>query len=138
MDRQQKYERWLVAFVMLVLFLPLLQLVFGFFEAEEHEVEFGVEAPDFNLSNWFSGDFQRDKEQHLKHTVPFRMELVRLNNQLYYSLFNQGRSNSVVVGKQDELLLEKQIVSLQGQDYIGVDSISAQIEKLKYVEEKLA
>lgn len=133
----ERYKKWLFALIMCVLFLPLILTYIPLFETEEYVVEYGTVNPALTSENWFSGKFQKEKSTYIKHSVPLRMELVRLSNQLYFSLFNQGRSNSVVVGKDGTLLLEKQIASLQGQDFIGAKSIAREIDKYEYVRDCL-
>jgi len=120
---------------MLVLFIPIIQ--YNLVLVPEQPLEPGSEAIKLTAESWFSGKYQKSKEENVKNTIPFRDELVRLSNQVYYSLFNEGRGNSVVVGKEQSLLLQGQIDALYGLDYVGLDSIRIQTEKLLYIRDQL-
>lgn len=135
-DRTKKY--WFIV-VMGVLFLPLIQEVFAPFDQPKMEgVLKPLDEPQLTWKNWLSGDYQDSIETYKNRDVGFRNSLIKLNNQLFYSLFSEGRMYEVVVGKDQKLLLHKTILSFLGKDFIVADSIHELVEKTAYVQSKLA
>lgn len=96
-----------------------------------------IQTPVISREGWFSGKFQEGMKLYKMTSFPFRNESVRLSNQIYYSLFNEGRSGSVAVGEDQTLLLQGQIDALHGVNYIGTDSISSLTQKLVYIQHQL-
>ena len=99
-----------VTLIYLVLLIPFLQYEFQF--AGELPLKGDVEYfPDmkFSVGSWKDESFQKAKEKYLNQQFGFRNFFVRLNNQIYYSIFCQAKANGVVVGKQGYLYEENYI-----------------------------
>jgi hypothetical protein len=61
-----------------------------------------VEKPsfkNFTVESWLNGSFQDDFNLKLEQNIGFRNILVRINNQLAFSLYGKGNAEGVVVGK---------------------------------------
>ncbi len=93
-----------------ILVLPLFQRITRLLpEPDLAGVELPVPQPVATASNWFSGTFQRQFEDRLIRRIGYRGLLVRIDNQIQYSLFNQpalGRGTRIVIG-QDRWLFEQ-------------------------------
>ena len=122
-----------------VLFLPLIQstckLVINAYPLEgdvilPNEVE-------CNKENWFSGQFQKEKEEYLNAMFGFRSLFVRLNNQIAYSVFNKANANGVIIGKENYMYEINYINGYTGADYLGNSEIDSVCNKLKFISDTL-
>ena len=93
---------------------------------------------DFTLNDWFSGSFQEQEETYLNESFGFRSLFVRINNQLSFNLFKKAKAKGVIIGKKGYLFEEHYIDAYYGADFIGVDSIKHRMDRLKYIQERLA
>ncbi len=64
-----------------------------------------IKTPTLDLAHFKSHDVQKYVEEKLTIQLPLRSFLIRLNNQIYYSLFKRSHSNlaKIVVGKSNQL-----------------------------------
>ena len=88
-------------------------------------------------SMWLSGEYQNLKDDYNNDHWAFKETFVRLNNQFYYTAFNQIRVNSFVSGKDNYLYSENYIFSAYGDDYVGEQKIVSKLEKAKVVQDSL-
>lgn len=91
----------------------------------------------FKSEQWFSGEYQSLKDDYNNDHWAFKELFVRLNNQLYYDLFNQLRVNGFVSGKENYVYSEGYIFSAFGDDYVGQQKIQAKLQKAKVVQDSL-
>lgn len=75
-----------------------------------------------SVENWLSGDFQKDKEVRAEYFSGFRNTLIKINNQLSYSLFSKPHAEGTVVGKNNILFEEDYLLEYAGRYYVG-DSV---------------
>ncbi len=128
-----------------LLFLILVLLILPFFQAKFNIVKLSplkgaITEPVknyFSVNEWFSGNYQEQKEKYLNETFGFRSFFIRVNNQISFSLFNKARANGVIVGKKNYLFEENYIKAYYGADYIGYDSIMHRTERLKFIQDTL-
>lgn len=110
-------------FLLALLWLPLVQEHVGLF----HEKPLaGVEKRQDSVplvdSTWFSGRFQKDYEVRMYQWMGLRPSMVRLRNQLDYTLFHEPY-RSVMVGKDGELFGRGSLETIQGKDFVGWDVV---------------
>jgi hypothetical protein len=89
--QKETYRKILLSWVLLLVTLPLLQHYFNIFK--EPPLEGAIDKPAFHpftISDWLSGSFQNDQEIYLAANYGFHNTIVRLNNQLDFSLFQKG------------------------------------------------
>lgn len=91
----------------------------------------------FKAEQWFSGEYQNLKDDYNNDHWAFKELFVRLNNQLYYDLFNQLRVNGFVSGKEHYVYSENYIFSAFGDDYMGEEKIRTKMEKARVVQDSL-
>jgi len=92
--------------LLIVLFVPLMQLVFGFSREQPLVgVEYGAERPKLSFKKWFNGEFQGEFEKWFNQSFGFRSSLIKTNNQVYYSLFKESGfgGEGIIVGKEGQL-----------------------------------
>lgn len=133
-----KIKKILFAFVVVVLFLPMIQQITNFVELKPLDGSFTkLENPSFSLDNWLEGKYQVEQQDYLDQNIGFRPFFVRLYNQMHYSFFNQARAKYVIVGKENYLYEENYIKAHLGRDFIGYDKIEEKITKLQKLKDTL-
>ncbi len=132
--------RGLLFFVLIfLLIIPLIQNKFKFVHLEPLKGAITqTEKEFFSFKGWFSGEYQLREEKFLNETFGFRNFFVRLNNQIAYDLFNKAKANEVIIGKNNYLYEENYIKAYYGTDFIGVDSITQRMQKLKFIQDTLS
>lgn len=122
-----------------LLLVPLIQNKFEFIKLTP--LKGAINQPEkkyITLKDWFSGDYQLQEEKYLNETFGFRNIFIRINNQIAFSLFNKAKANGVIIGKNNYLYEENYIKAYYGTDFVGVDSITHRIEKLRFVQDTLS
>lgn len=132
-------RRGLLYLAFTVLLLPMVQQGLRFVDSGElhggHKL-----ATDTTLSvaTWWSGTYQQRKEEYLNDAVGFRIDLVRLNNQVDYSLFDKCHAWWTLKGKDNYLFQRPYIDAYYGSNFVGFDHIHDKGRKLRAVKDTLA
>ncbi|MCD6019971.1 MAG: hypothetical protein K0S53_3092 [Bacteroidetes bacterium] len=131
------FKKALLIITLLVLFLPLFQSSFNFVKLYKLAGD-DVVCTDtsFTKSTYFSGIWQQKMSGHLSHHFGFRSLLIKINNQILFSLFNRVNANGVVAGKDGYLFETTYIRSFCGDDFMGEDSINLNLDRLKLISEQ--
>lgn len=95
------------------------------------------EKPKFSWTAWFDGSYQAEQEDYDNDHWAFKEVLVRLNNQLYYDLFNQLRVNGFVSGKDNYVFSESYIYAAFGDDLVERKKFEVLLEKARVVKDSL-
>jgi hypothetical protein len=134
-----KIKGGLFFIIMLVLIIPFIQGKLHFMELAPLKGSITQhEEPRFTFKDWFSDEYQKQQETYLNETFGFRNLFVRANNQIAFSVFNKAKANGVIVGKKNYLFEENYIKAYYGTDFIGNDSISNRMQRLKFIQDTLA
>ncbi len=88
-------------------------------------------GPGFSRSSFFDGTYQLRMEAWITQQTGFRPWLIRLKNQVDYSLFNHTGSGGVVIGKEGCLFLESYIKNYCGIEFQGTRKIEYEVNQLK-------
>lgn len=125
-------------FLLLFISFPFLQQNLSFFDSGKLSgAVTPISDPVFSWGSWWTGAYQQQKNVYLNDNTGCRPDLVRLNNQVDYWLYDKLHANGVVIGK-DECLYEKfYIDEYNGLDFMGDDYIGKEIIKLKKVQDTL-
>lgn len=132
--------------IRITLFLLLLMfLILPFFQAKFKFINVtplsgAINQPEkeyFSIKNWFTSDYQVKEEKYLNETFGFRNLFIRINNQIAFNLFNKAKANGVIIGKNNYLYEVNYIKAYYGIDFIGIDSITHRMKKLKYLQDTL-
>jgi len=118
-------------FFLLIVFLPIFQFTFKPFKVRGLEGAFILNVmPKLTISSWVNTNFQDSTSTYLTHNTPFRGELVRLRNQLDYSLFD--KINTILtLGKENYLFDPSYIKSRSGDDLLLPEVLAQKIEKIR-------
>jgi len=129
-----------IAFVLIIMLmsLPAVQMKFHLFKEKPLFGAFNLtEKPSFSKETWNSGQFQAQVEKYCKDHSGFRNFLVRLQNQLDFSLFRQANAEGAIVGKNKQLFEYDYIRSWLAIDFPGDSFIEKKLQRTKYVQEYL-
>ncbi len=128
----------MLAFVLLVLFLPLLQGRLHFIHLYPLAGDEGPKKDTaFTLNNYFSGLYQHKLNERLASDFGFRSLLIKFNNQVNFSLFHKVNAQGVIAGKEEYLFETTYINAQLGKDFIGEDSINNRLKRLKLISDQL-
>jgi hypothetical protein len=124
--------------IILVVSLPLVQMKFQFFKEKPLDGAFvPAEMVKFVHMNWSTGLFQEQTEKYLKDHTGFRASLVRLQNQIDYSLFRQANAEGAIVGKNGQLFEYDYIRSWLAFDHPGESFIRKKLGRVRFVQDYL-
>jgi len=128
----------LILIVIAIISLPAIQKHYHFFKEGNLEGDVVLaENITLNKEDWFSGNYAQTKEKYLNDNLGFHVFFVRLNNQLFYSLFKKANAKDVVAGKDGFLYEMKYLVTHAGLDYIGDKALKSRFIKLKFIQDTL-
>lgn len=134
-----KLKHFVFIFFLLLFFMPMIQQQFNIVKEKKLEgVENEAAVPIFATDVFLEGKFQKEFEEALDINIGFRKTLVRINNQIQYSVFNTTKAGDFVVGKNKCLLGKSYIFGYSGEDFTGKNVVDLQIEKAKVIEKELA
>jgi hypothetical protein len=134
-----KIKSGLFFMIMLFLIIPFIQGKLHFMDLAPLKGSITQhEEPRFTFNDWFSDEYQKQQETYLNETFGFRNLFVRANNQIAFSVFNKAKANGVIVGKKNYLFEENYIKAYYGTDFIGDDSISNRMQRLKFIQDTLS
>jgi hypothetical protein len=124
--------------ILLLVLLPPAQRIFNLIGCPplKGAVEL-TPKPAFSLPAWFSGNWQQEAEKYLNQHSGFYPHLIRVGNQVSYSLFDEARARGVVVGREGYLFEVNYVKAYQGVDFPGGDTLADQLKKLKLIQDSL-
>src|SRR5438045_9079475 len=113
-------KTFLFSILYLILCIPFLQKSFHIFTLKKlNGVELKNEIDSTKQTSWFEGSLQQEEEKKVNETIGMRELLIRLYNQVDFTLFHTSNSPSVVVGKNNFLYLTSYIDNYSGKNFIG-------------------
>lgn len=120
------------------LLLPGLQKAFHLISENSLSGDFILaEEPVFSVFSWLDGSFQPQFNNYLEQHIGFRSSLVRLDNQIDFSLYRKANAEGVVIGKEDFLFEYDYIRAFTGNDFVGEQYISEKMNRLKFLQKYL-
>jgi hypothetical protein len=131
-------EKILVLILIVLLITPAIQKETSFIKVRDLEGDFILAVkPAFSWNSWFDGSFQVSFDRFLEDHIGFRNFLIRLINQIDFSLFRLPHGEGVIAGKNGQLFEYDYIRAFTGEDFIGESNIDKRIRMFKYVQEYL-
>lgn len=124
--------------IVVILFLPLLQGFFGFWEeaplAGAYEQK---EAVDWSVEGWLSGEYQQKTDEHLRQQFGGSTWAVRWYNQYLYSGLGMATNTSLVLGKDDYIFEQLYIDEIEGKNYVGDAALQLTADYLAFIQQKM-
>lgn len=137
MKQQETIASYLFYAILLVLFLPTLQLFFGFKIVEKlNGVSVPTSNPTWSYEAWMEGNYQMQKDFFWKENFGYREDAIRLNNDRIYHLYKASSNKEIIIGKDNYLFERVYINEYCGLDYVGKESIKDAVAKLKVIQDK--
>lgn len=130
--------RWFFLIFLMVLVAPTVRYRLN--QSGEKELKGAIvkaENPSFSVKNWMNETYQQDFEAYSNQHFGFRNSLVRLHNQISFSLFRKTNARDVIIGKEDFLYERNYIRTFYGEDFKGDSIISERIARLKILNDSL-
>ena len=124
--------------ILSVLFFPQFQDAFIPIESKKlHGAFIPASPPSFSWKSWRFGAYQDSLRRNIEDSLPLRAELIRLNNQIDYSLFKIPHGEKVVIGKNDNLFFTEYIDGYLGNGFQKKAIIDDKIQKFKRIQDIL-
>lgn len=128
----------LFGFLMAMLFVPMLQNLTKLFTETKLLGAYDLlPKPQPIADSIFSGIYMSRMNDYVEQNIGLRPTLVRINNQLDYSLYRLPHSQGVLVGKDGQLFEEDYITEYLGRNFIGQKTIARKTEQLKFLQDYL-
>ncbi len=123
---------------MSLLLLPSIQKEVKIFKIRALKGYYILSKKDsLSVKSWFDGSFQEKYTNYLNDHVGFRPPLVKIHNQIKYSLYDEVGAAGVVVGKNNYLYEQNYIDAYFGKDFLGEDSIQSIVNSLTFIRDTL-
>lgn len=117
-------KTFIFLFIITAWFLPAVQDKTGFIKIPDLFGETVTSsAPIYSDSLFTSGKYAEDCEKYYNEKSGLRNWLVRLRNQVHFSVLKTQYTNNVVIGKENYLFGKRFIASAYGEIFNGTDTI---------------
>ena len=134
----QKVKHIVFYIILLALLLPALQGFFGFLPVKPLNGDFlQIEKPAFSSNAWFEGSFQSSFDPWLEQNIGFHNSMVRLHNQIDYSLFQKVNAEGVVRGRNGQLYEYDYIRAWMGWDFVGEELLDKKLRQFRFLQQHL-
>lgn len=131
-------KKLLFLVIVISLSASAIQKKTGFIRVKPLNGVFDVKSkPEWSKKAFLAGFYQEQLRMSLEDSVGFKPDLVRLYNQIEYSLFSIPHAAKIVVGKDGYLFAETYIKAYTGADFVGKYFIDQKIKDLKWLQEYL-
>ena len=90
--------------------------------------------PELSIDNWLEGTYQKAFDQFYNQNFCLNSFYIKLNNQFFYSIFQESATKTIVAGKDNYLFEKKYIDSYLGNDFKGEAALDSIIKNLKSVQ----
>ena len=131
-------KKILLVLLLSILVLPVLQKATGLFTIKPLDGDFILaKKPEYKHSNWFSGTYQEKFDKYIEQNLGLRPLLVRLNNQIDFSLFRKANAEGVLIGKNGYLFENDYIRAFQGTDFMGFNFIDKNVRRMRFLQDHL-
>jgi hypothetical protein len=128
----------LFGLLMLMIGIPLIQRTVPVFKEMPLKGAYDLPAkPSATLKSVFDGTYQDAYNNYFEHTIGLRPLLVRIHNQVAYTVFDTALASGVIIGKHNYLFEINYIKAWKGWDFSGQKAIDEQVRKALFVNSKL-
>jgi hypothetical protein len=131
-------QRLLLALLMLLFVFPAVQAKWPLVPLRPlGGVINSVSSPHFSWDDLWHSRFQSALEEYLTERIGFKPWLVRVRNQLAYSLWRKPLTAGVILGKEENLYQENSIQAYLGYSYQGEGELAKRAQQLRQVQDTL-
>lgn len=119
--------------------VPVLQAKFHFVEEKELGGAFTLgEHPALTWDALRDNTYQPALERYLEERIGFKSFLIRLHNQIAFSLFRVPGSSDIRIGRNDVLFEPRHIQAYAGQDLLSEAEVRFRVQRLRTVQRDLS
>ena len=93
--------------------------------------------PVNSWNSWIDGKYQDSLSKYLNENIGTHNTLVRINNQVNFSLFRFYNEKNFLVGEKNYLFEDYYINAYKGLDFIGYANMRKRVEGLQLLQERL-
>lgn len=132
-------KKILFIIINILLFITIIQKYTHFYSEKQLGGKYSLsQEPNFNLNNFLNGDFQKQYDEYFSDNFGFRSILIKLNNQINFSLFNKINTFGLTLGKEGYIYGKGYIENtVSGKDFIGKKAIDSILSKVKEIQFQL-
>lgn len=135
---QHRVKQILFILLMLMLLMPTVQQHLNWPKMKSLKGAISQpKLPQWSWKNLYEGQFQDSLNTYVENHIGYRPDLVRLHNQLQFTLFDTVNAQAVVVGNEGYLYEMNYIKAMYGIDYVGEEKTRADVEKAVVVDQWL-
>lgn len=129
----QKQPKIIKAFLYLflfIVFLPMLQFSFSPFKLGGLQGAYLLSTmPKLTTASFLNQNYQDSTAIYLKHQTPFRAELIKVRNQIDYSL-HKKINTILTLGKDNYIFDPSYIKAIRGEDYLNDEVLNNKITSI--------
>lgn len=134
--KKRDIKKTVFVIILAILIMPLIEYKFQHSKPTPLKGSFETPQQPSKVS-WIKGLHQEVFGNYFKHTLGHRNTLVRFYNQMQFTLFKKTSAKDVQIGKENYLYEGGYIRDYMGYNFIGEDKITAQLQKIKVIQEEL-
>ena len=138
---EKKLKNILFIIIICLLFVSFAQYQFNFIKTNpldgSYEKFEKTTFKYFTWQRWFNEVFQNTFNTKFENNIGFRNPLIRLKNQIDYSLFKVSNNYKVIIGANNCLFEEGYILDYCGQNFVGKTYIDEKLRRAKWVQDYL-
>lgn len=136
MKKAGKHIIWWLFIIVLV--VPVIQRHFPFAEGKGLEgYDPPIDTVPLTDTAWFGGSFQKNQEELATREIGFHADMVRLRNQIDYSLFGILHIENATEGKDGYFFRKSSYSGYNGAYFDGKSKALAEAVKVKWLQEEL-
>ncbi len=133
---QHRVKQLLFILLMLMLLIPNVQQHLNWPKMKSLKGAISTpKLPQWSWKNLYEASFQDSLNTYVENNIGFRPDLVRLHNQLQFTLFDTVNAQAVIIGNEGYLYEINYIKAMYGVDYVGDEKIMADVEKAVVVDQ---
>jgi hypothetical protein len=134
----KKNHKILGVFLFVLLCIPALHHILGLKDINPLKGAYILTPlPDLSYRSWNKQDYQQKFEKYIEDNIGFRPQIVKLTNQINYSLFKELNPQGIIIGEENYLYEAPYILSKAGKDFIGSDSLNQISKNIKSLQKEL-
>jgi len=136
MEKTIKYI--ILIFILGLMILPAIQGYFLIVDEQALNGDIVASEPGLlSKESWLNGSFQEAEVIIIEEQLGFHNSLVRLQNQLNYSLFGKPGAEGIIKGKNGQYYEADYIRAWTGKDFIGEKLLDRKLRQLKFLQNHL-
>lgn len=129
-QKQPKITKVFLYLFLLLVFLPMFQFSFSPFKLGGLQGAYLLSTmPKLTTTSFLNQNFQDSTAIYLKHQTPFRAELIKVRNQIDYSL-HKKINTILTLGKDNYIFDPSYIKAIRGEDYLDDEVLNNKITSI--------